>query len=68
MAKNQEKGAAVLVTTTMRIPQKLLKVADRRSKSKGLSRTKYIVSLIENDTKPATPPAQNPSSTADIFG
>lgn len=66
--KNQERGKHPMVTTTMRVPKKILKAADRRAKSKALSRSRYIVSLIEEDANVSLDAPPKPVTDADVFG
>ena len=61
------------VSTTMRIPPEILAAADVRAQEQGLSRTHYVVTLIERDVKRrrAKNDDQQPTETpnkADIFG
>lgn len=51
MATKQPSRKAPPIVTTMRIPQDILKAADERAEELDLSRTHYVVNLIERDTK-----------------
>lgn len=59
-----------LAHTTLRLPRRLLALADRRAAALGWSRTKYIERLIRRDLFPRQteklPPAQH--ITESVFG
>lgn len=76
MATKQPSRKAPPIVTTMRIPQDVLKAADERAEELDLSRTHYVVTLIERDTKRGRrarkdegceAPAENPDDS-NIFG
>lgn len=56
--------------TTMRIPKRILKAADKKAGKEGLSRTRYIIALIERDTGVVAFPTLPVAEPADsnIFG
>ena len=59
------------VVTTMRIPEKLLRAADRKAASLGMTRSFYVVYLLEKDVKRrsrSAPPTKADETSADVFG
>lgn len=74
MATKQPSRKAPPIVTTMRIPQDVLKAADERAEELDLSRTHYVVTLIERDTKRGKrarkdeDPAPEADEDSNIFG
>lgn len=71
MAKQDDRRDEERVVTTMRIPQSVLAKVDRKAKQAGVTRSRFVLTLLEKGRAPARPkkvPAKSAADAApDIF-
>lgn len=67
MAKQDDRRDEERVVTTMRIPQSVLAKVDRKAERAGVTRSRYVVTLLDKGRAPPRPKKEAADTAPDIF-